>query len=155
MEQQAHAFSQEEKNILPQQFPASSKTAQPPTVPLDLLTRLLEFSPDASLVVDSAGTIVLLNAQAASLFGYAQEELRGQSLEVLLPQHLHGVHVAARSHYMSAPRARPMGTGLNLVGRRKDGGTFPMDISLRPFLVEHSVHVMGAISDMTAQHQAA
>lgn len=144
-QQQAHA-SQEEKRNFPHQFLAAT---QPPTIALDLLTRLLDFSPDASLVVDAVGTIVLLNAQAASLFGYAQEELLGHPLEVLLPQHLHGVHVAERLHYMDAPRARPMGTGLNLVGRRKNGSTFPVDISLRPFLIGQALHVMGAIRDMT------
>lgn len=149
---QTQASHEGMKGIVPHHFPAA---ADVPTVSLDLLTSLLEFSPDASLVVDTTGTIVLLNVQAASLFRYAQEELRGQPLEVLLPQHLHRMHVAERSHYMDTPRARPMGTGLNLVGRRKDGSTFPVDISLRPFLVEHALHVMGAIRDMTAQHQAA
>ena len=67
-----------------QQAHASSKMAQPPTITLDMLTRLLDFSPDASLVVDAAGTIVLLNAQVASLFGYAQGELLGQPLEVVV-----------------------------------------------------------------------
>ncbi len=131
------------------QFPPSSEIVEVPTVTLDMLTRLLEFSPDASLVVDSSGTIVLLNTQAALLFGYAQQELPGQPLEVLLPQHLHSIHVAERLHYMDAPHARPMGTGLNLVGRRKNGSTFPVDISLRPFLIGQTLHVMGAIRDMT------
>jgi PAS domain S-box-containing protein len=85
------------------------------------MTRLPEFSPDASLLVDAAGTIVLLNAQAASLFGYGQGELLGQPLKVLLPEHLHRVHVAERLHYMEVPHGRPIGTGLNLVERRKDG----------------------------------
>ncbi len=151
-EHQTQASHEEKRGIIPHHFPTATDV---PTVSLDLLASLLEFSPDASLVVDAAGTIVLLNVQAASLFGYAREELRGQLLEVLLPQHLHGVHVAERLHYMDAPRARPMGTGLNLVGRRKDGSTFPVDISLRPFLIGQALHVMGAIRDMTAQHQAA
>lgn len=153
MEQhQTHTSQGEKRNLFPHQFPTET---QPPTVSLDMLAHLLEFSPDASLVVDAAGTIVLLNAQAASLFGYVQEDLRGQPLEVMLPQHLHHLHVEERLHYMDAPRARPMGTGLNLVGQRKDGSTFPVDISLRPFLVKQTLHVMGAIRDMTAQRQAA
>lgn len=144
-QQQAHA-SQEEKRNVPHQLLVAT---QPPTIALDMLTCLLDFSPDASLVVDATGTIVLLNAQAASLFGYAQEELLGHPLEMLLPQHLHGVHVAERLHYMDAPHARPMGTGLNLVGLRKDGRTFSVDISLRPLLIGQALHVMGAIRDMT------
>jgi PAS domain S-box-containing protein len=147
-QQQPHVF-QDAKHIPSHQFSASPDFAEVPTVTLDTMTRLLDFSPDASLVVDPSGTIVLLNAQAASLFGYAKQELLGQSLEVLLPEHLHRMHVAERLHYMDAPHARPMGTGLNLVGRRKDGSTFPVDISLRPFLIEHTLHVMGAIRDMT------
>lgn len=147
-QQQPYAF-QVEKNMLSHSFTASPMTAEVPTVTLDTMTRLLDFSPDASLVVDPSGTIVLLNAQAASLFGYAKQELLGQSLEVLLPEHLHRIHVAERLHYMDAPHTRPMGTGLNLVGLRKNGSTFPVDISLRPFLIGHTLHVMGAIRDMT------
>ena len=125
-----------------------------PVVTRDMVTRWLDFSPDAALVVDPAGIIVLLNGSAASLFGYPSDELLNQPLEDLLPQHLHGVHAAQRTRYMRAPRARPMGTGLNLRGQRKDGSTFPVDISLRPFLLEHVPHVLGTIRDMTAQHQA-
>ncbi|WP_235845970.1 PAS domain-containing protein [Dictyobacter aurantiacus] len=92
-QQQLYAF-QEEKHILSHQSPASPATAEVPTVPLDMMTRLLDFSPDASLVVDPSGTIVLLNAQAAFLFGHEQGELLRQPLEVLLPEHLHRIHVA-------------------------------------------------------------
>lgn len=126
-----------------------------PIATREMVTHWLDFSPDAALVVDSAGSIELLNESAASLFRYTADELVHQPLEILLPQHLHGVHVAQRTHYMQEPRARPMGTGLNLLGQRKDGSTFPVDISLRPFLLEQTPHVLGTIRDMTAQRQAA
>lgn len=126
-----------------------------PVVTWEMITHWLDFSPDAALVVDPAGMIVLLNGPAAALFGYALDELVHHPLEGLLPQHLHGAHAVQRTHYMRAPRTRPMGTGLNLLGQRKDGSTFPVDISLRPFVLEQIPYVLGTIRDMTAQRQAA
>jgi len=114
-------------------------------------TRLLEFSPDALVLIDAGGTMVLVNGQAAALFGYTQAELVGQPLERLLPTRLHAAHVAHRLHYARAPLPRPMGVGLDLVGRRKDGSEFPVDISLRPVLLEQTFHVVGAIRDITVQ----
>jgi PAS domain S-box-containing protein len=137
------------------QTKAHSPSGEPlPVATREMVMRWLDFSPDAALVVDPAGTIVLLNEPAASLFGYPSDELVNQPLEELLPQHLHGAPGAQRTRYMHAPRARPMGTGLNLRGQRKNGSTFPVDISLRPFLLEQVPHVLGTIRDMTAQHQA-
>jgi PAS domain S-box-containing protein len=88
------------------------------------------------------------------LFGYAQDELVGHPLEILLPESRRVAHVAQRLRYMQTVRPRPMGSGLDLVGRRKDGSEFPADISLRPILIEHALHVMGAIRDLTAQRLA-
>ena len=133
-------------------FASSEKSL--PTVTREMITHWLDFSPDAALVVDPAGIIVFLNGPAASLFGYALDELLHQPLEALLPQYLHSAHIKQRVHYMRAPHARPMGTGLNLLGQRKDGNTFPVDISLRPFLLEQTPHVLGTIRDMTAQRRA-
>lgn len=111
----------------------------------------LDLSPDASLLIDAQGCILLVNEQAAILFGYEQDELVGQSLEILLPERFHNAHVAHRHTYMEAPRRRAMGVGLDLVGRRKDGSEFPVDISLRPVLVEQHPHVLAAIRDVTTQ----
>ncbi|GHO68215.1 hypothetical protein KSC_071070 [Ktedonobacter sp. SOSP1-52] len=115
------------------------------------LRDLLRLSPDALIVVSHEGFIIYANAQMVVLFGYHQEELIGQPLECLLPERLRVTHVAHRTTYTAAPRMRPMGAGLNLFGKRKDGSEFPVDISLRPVLVGDTVHVIGAIRDMTTQ----
>jgi PAS domain S-box-containing protein len=117
------------------------------------LLQLLQLSPDALVIVDRAGQMVMLNEHAAALFGYQQEELRGQLLEVLLPRRLRKTHVSHRDHYVSAPLPRPMGAGLPLLGLRKDGSEFPLDISLRPFLLDEHLHTIGAIRDMTDQRR--
>ncbi len=113
--------------------------------------KFLDFSPDALIIVDALGLMVLVNSQAAALFGYAEAELVRQPLEMLLPARFHTAHVAHRLDYATAPLPRPMGVGLDLVGRRKDGSEFPVDISLRPVLLEQAFHVVGAIRDITVQ----
>lgn len=118
------------------------------------LTQLLDISPDALLIVSPAGIIVMANEQMETLFGYTRSELQGQSLEILLPQRFRGAHIIHREHYFSVPRTRPMGAGLQLFGRRKDGTEFPVDISLRPLLFDKVVHVLGAIRDVTQQRLA-
>lgn len=152
MKDQQHRDLHEEEHIGTSGLvPDQPEMALPPLLSL---ASLLDSSPDALLAIDATGTIVLLNAQLEMLFGYDQRELIGQPLEVLLPERLRAPHVAQRLHYLSAPRARPMGIGLNLVGRRKNGSEFPVDISLRPLLIGQVVYVMGAIRDMTAQRLA-
>jgi len=93
---------------------------------------LLESAPDAMVIIkaDSTGEIVLVNAQAERLFGYTREELLGRRLEVLIPDRLRDRHQHHRSGYASDPHARPMGAGLELFGRRKDGSEFPIEVSL-------------------------
>lgn len=124
-----------------------------PTITMTEVTTLLDFSPEALAMIDSIGTIVLVNEQAAALFGYSREELQRRSLEVLLPERFHTAYVAHRLSYMSMPRLRPMGAGLDLVGRRKDSSEFPVDISLRPVLLDQALHVVGAIHDVTIQRR--
>ncbi len=131
--------------------PASPGPIASFTLTLNILAAFLDLSPDALIVVDPAGTIVLTNRQVETLFGYDKDELVGLTVECLLPGHLHVVHEAQRKHYMQAARPRSMGIGLDLVGQRKDGSQFPIDISLRPILIEQTMHVMGAVRDMTAQ----
>ena len=122
-----------------------------PTITMAKGRTHLDLSPDAAVMIDSLGRLVLVNEQAATLFGYGQDELNGQPLEVLLPERFHTAHVAHRRRYVTTPLRRPMGVGLDLVGRRKDGSEFPVDISLRPILLEQTLHVIGAIRDVTAQ----
>ncbi len=90
----------------------------------------LDISPDALVIVNQAGTIVMVNGQTEAIFGYARSELLGQQLELLLPQRFRKIHTTHREHYFAAPHTRPMGVGLQLFGRRKDGTEVPVDISL-------------------------
>src|SRR5579884_1312235 len=91
---------------------------------------LLESAPDAMVVVDSAGRIVLVNAQTERIFGFRRDELLGKTIEALVPQRFHGAHVGHRSEYTGDPHVRPMGVGLQLFGRRKDESEFPVEIML-------------------------
>src|SRR5689334_8287637 len=92
----------------------------------------LRLTPDAALIVDSDGLIHAANEIAAAMFGYRPQQLCRQPLELLLPDRFRAVHEQLRRAYAAAPRTRPMGAGLELLGLRKDGSEFPVDISLSP-----------------------
>jgi PAS domain S-box-containing protein len=130
------------------------QVSAPLHVTLRELILQMDISPDALVIVDHAGNLVLVNEQAAALFGYRSEELREQRLEMLLPERLHEIHTAHREHYFAAPRTRAMGAGLQLFGRHKDGSEIPVDISLRPVLLDDELLVIGAIRDMSEQRLA-
>ena len=98
----------------------------------DVLDGLLEAVPDALVVVDDLGRIRRVNAQTEKLFGYRRDEMRGREIELLIPERLRARHVGQRDAYMAAPHVRPMGKGLELHGRRKDGREFAVEISLSP-----------------------
>ena len=110
---------------------------------------LLESVPDGIVMVNRDGRIVVCNAQAEHLFGYASGELRGQLVEVLLPQASRGAHVGHRSGYFAKPGPRAMGRGMELYGRRPDGSEFPLEISLSPLETEEGTLVSSAIRDIT------
>jgi PAS domain S-box-containing protein len=114
----------------------------------------LEAAPDAIVAVDRGGNIVALNAQAERLFGYSRAELLGRKMEALVPERFRGAHVGHRDGFMDAPRPRPMGLGMDLVGRHKSGAEIPVEISLSPVETPEGPLVLAAVRDVTERRQA-
>lgn len=117
------------------------------------LLELLEAMPDAILMVDGDGTIVQANSQALALFRARPDQLIGQSVDSLLPDRFRSGHAGHRRGFFAQPRARGMGTGLDLYGRRVDGAEFPVEISLSPIVTESGPMVLSAIRDATQRKQ--
>jgi PAS domain S-box-containing protein len=120
----------------------------------EMFERFFESAPDAILVTDRHGRITDMNGQAKRLFGYTREELVGNSLEILVPEQLRERHRSDRHAYMQAPKMRPMGQGLDLYARRKDGTQCPVDITLSPLHSGGEPRVLAAVRDMT-EHKLA
>ena len=115
---------------------------------------LLEAAPDAMVCVDADGRIALVNAQTERLFGYGRDELVGQPVEMLVPDAVRDVHPGHRAGYVADPRLRPMGAGMELAGRRRDGSTFPAEISLSAIDTEEGILVSAAVRDVTDRRRA-
>ncbi len=120
----------------------------------ELLVMLLAVMPDAAVVVNRDGDIVALNGQAESLFGYAASELTGRSVELLVPERFRHTHRHDRRQYLRTPRARAMGVGLDLLGRRKDGSEFPVDISLAPISGADRPLIVAGVRDISRARAA-
>ncbi|MDX6563943.1 MAG: hypothetical protein QOD65_3757 [Gaiellales bacterium] len=115
---------------------------------------LLESAPDAVVIIDSQGTIVLVNRQTEQLFGYPRDELLGIPVETLLPARFRERHVPHRTGYFADPRTRPMGAGLALAGKRRDGTEFPVDISLSAIETEDGRLATAFIRNITERKEA-
>jgi PAS domain S-box-containing protein len=115
---------------------------------------LFELLPDAIIVVDRQGVIRYANRQAGRLFRQDPQNLVSNPVETLLPEHLRQRHIAHRAEYNSNPQMRPMGTGLDLVARRADGTTCPVDIMLNPLKHLAEPMVLAVVRDMTERRAA-
>lgn len=115
---------------------------------------LLESTPDAIVIVDQAGRIVLVNGQAEELFGYGRARLMGAPVELLVPERFRETHLRERDEYLEGPKRRTMGAGLELTARRSDGSVFPVEVSLSPLETSEGLLVMSALRDLTERRRA-
>lgn len=111
----------------------------------ELLVRLVDNLPDALVVVDRHGEIVLFNGMAELLFGYHRSEVLGESVDVLVPEGLRDRHACDRSEFIEEPRSRPMGHDMTLSGRHKDGYEIPVAINLSPLQTPDGLYVSAVI----------
>ena len=115
---------------------------------------VVEAAPNAMVMINRAGAIVMVNVQAERVFGHSRDELLGQPVEMLVPRRFRGHHPGLREAFFADPRARPMGAGRDLYGLRKDGSEFPVEIGLNPIDTEDGMMVLSAIVDITERKTA-
>ncbi|MEQ9618549.1 MAG: PAS domain S-box protein [Deltaproteobacteria bacterium] len=114
---------------------------------------ILDNVPDAMVVTNNEGKIVLINHQTEKLFGYSEEELLGETVEILLPERFRKEHKRHRGSYYDEPKVRPMGRGISVIGRRRDGSEVPLEISLSPWRNGDEFLVISAIRDITERER--
>jgi PAS domain S-box-containing protein len=141
--------------VPPPAEPAAPRPAAAPHWSEGTLRELLESLPDAMVVINGDGLIVLVNQQAEQLFGYRRDELLGRPVEILVPERYCREHVGQRREYFANPRPRAMGAGRPLQGLRKDGGLFPVEISLSPIRTEHGTLAASVIRDISQREREA
>lgn len=115
---------------------------------------LVESAPDGIVEVDDRARIVLINGETLRLFGYKRDELVGQPIGVLIPERFRDAHARHERGYAQSPALRAMGSGLELVGRRKDGSEFPVEISLSPTRSHGAASVMAIVRDISERRRA-
>jgi len=113
-----------------------------------MLAALMESASQAIISIDQTGRIVLANRRTEELFGYSLEELLGQRIELLLPESLRSSHARQRDSYFASPHARPMGIGMDLSGRRRDGTEFPVEVSLSHVEIQEGLFAIAFVSDI-------
>ncbi len=118
------------------------------------LRTVLEATPNAILMVDSNGVIVLVNGELERLFGYPRAELLGQPVEILLPERVRGHHRQFRDRFLNSPEMRPMGAGRDLFGRRRDGSEIPIEIGLSPLQTSEGMFVLAAVTDISVRKRS-
>jgi PAS domain S-box-containing protein len=111
--------------------------------------RVVESAPNAMVMIDGAGLIEMVNAQAERVFGFSRDEMLGQSIEMLVPARFRGHHPELRTSFFNQPVSRPMGAGRELFGLRKDGSEFPVEIGLNPIETDEGTMVLSAIVDIS------
>ncbi len=116
---------------------------------------LLESAPDAIVIADESGTIQIVNGQAEALFGYSRDEMVGEPVEILVPEAVRERHRLHRSAYVSAPRSRPMGVGMELTARHRDGREMPVEISLGPSETGDGLLVTAVVRDASERKRLA
>ncbi|MEM2786470.1 MAG: PAS domain S-box protein, partial [Candidatus Nitrosotenuis sp.] len=121
---------------------------------LKMSERLVESNPDALLIVDLEGRITQVNPQAQKMFGYTSGELIGNHIEMLIPERFRTTHIQHRIRYAQNPTTRPMGIGLELYARRKDGTEFPVDVALGQMKLNGTIVVLCSVRNMTEQKRA-
>jgi len=120
----------------------------------EVASTVVDAAPDGIVVVDDEGLITLVNPQAATLFGYEPGELLGCSVHDLVPQRFRAEHRGHHARYRAAPRTRPMGSGIPLLGRRRDGSEFPVEISLSPMAADDRTLAVAVVRDVSARVEA-
>ena len=115
---------------------------------------MVNLALNAMVLVDDQGMIVLVNSQTETLFGFKNEQLVGQPIEMLVPDRFKAEHPANRRRYFCNPTVRPMGAERDLYGRRSDGSEFPVEIGLHPIETDGGLQILGSIVDITERKRA-